>query len=140
MQLCYTVHLSQVASLYSLARLAITVIRELTLGPLSLSYRDTSLIWTYSQVGRKCCFHSQSTTPRSRCNAGDNSYSWLNRFSVHNDETRKRERGIERLGKRQATMPHRLVKKCLGYSRRSGESTQYPALRKWPRNLAIFYS
>ena len=22
--------------------------------------RDTSLIWTYSQVGRKCCFHSQS--------------------------------------------------------------------------------
>ena len=43
--------------------------------------------------------------------AGDNNYSWLKRFSVHNDETRKRERGIERLGKRQATTPHRPVKK-----------------------------
>ena len=38
-----------------------------------------------------------------------NSYSWLNRFSVHNDETRRRECGIERLGKRQATTPHRPV-------------------------------
>ena len=25
---------------------------------LNLNGRDTSLIWTYSQVGRKCCFHS----------------------------------------------------------------------------------
>ena len=41
---------------------------------LNLNGRDTSLIWTYSQVGRKCCFHNQSTTgtlgaARSRCNA-----------------------------------------------------------------------
>ena len=29
---------------------------------LNLNGRDTSLIWTYSQVGHKCCFHNQSTT------------------------------------------------------------------------------
>ena len=32
-------------------------------------------------------------------------------FSVHNDKARKRERSIERLGKRHATTPHRPVKK-----------------------------
>ena len=32
-------------------------------------------------------------------------------FSVHNDEARKRERSIERLGKRQATTPHSPVKR-----------------------------
>ena len=26
---------------------------------LNLNGSDTSLIWTYSQVGRKCCFHNQ---------------------------------------------------------------------------------
>ena len=41
---------------------------------------------------------------------------------------------MERLGKRQATTPH---KTYIPYSRRSGESKQYPALRKWPRNLAF---
>ena len=48
---------------------------------LNLNGRDTALIWIYSQVGRRCCFHSQSATlgaARSRCNvrvygAGDNS-------------------------------------------------------------------
>ena len=82
---------------------------------LNLNGRDTSLIWTYSQVGRKCCFHSQSATlgvPRSHYNVPlrhrYTSYTW---FIVHNDEARKRERGIERLGKRQVTMPHRPVKR-----------------------------
>ena len=50
---------------------------------LNLNRRDTSLILTYSQVGRRCCFHSQSATlgaARSRCNvrvngAGDISKS-----------------------------------------------------------------
>ena len=28
---------------------------------LNLNGRDTSLIWTCSQVGRKCCFHNQYT-------------------------------------------------------------------------------
>ena len=39
---------------------------------LNLNGRDTSLIWTYSQVGRKCCFHNQRATlhaRRSRCTA-----------------------------------------------------------------------
>ena len=40
---------------------------------LNLNGRDTSLIWTYSQVGRKCCFHSQRAMaprykPRVRVN------------------------------------------------------------------------
>ena len=97
---------------------------------LSLNGRDTSLIWTYSEVGCRWCFHSQSVTLGARTaftlyRAGTalativkTSYTW---FSVHNDEARKRERGIERLRKRQATTPHRPVKR-LGYSRRSGES------------------
>ena len=33
---------------------------------LNLNGRDTSLIWTYSQVGRKCCFHSQRATLHAR--------------------------------------------------------------------------
>ena len=48
---------------------------------LNLNGRDTSLIWTYSQVGRRCCFQSTTGTPgapRSRVvtlaySAGDNS-------------------------------------------------------------------
>ena len=39
---------------------------------LNLNGRNTSLIWTYSQVGRKCCFHNQRATlhaQRSRCTA-----------------------------------------------------------------------
>ena len=39
---------------------------------LNLNGRHTSLIWTYSQVGRKCCFHNQLATlhaQRSRCTA-----------------------------------------------------------------------
>ena len=39
---------------------------------LNLNGRDTSLIWTYSQAGRKCCFRSQHATlqaPRSRYTA-----------------------------------------------------------------------
>ena len=30
---------------------------------LNLNDCDTSLLWTYSQVGHKCCFHSQPITP-----------------------------------------------------------------------------
>ena len=30
---------------------------------LNLNNCDTSLLWTYSQVGHKCCFHSQHITP-----------------------------------------------------------------------------
>ena len=73
---------------------------------LNLNGRDTSLIWTYSQVGRKCCFHSQRTTlhaPRSRytVGAGDDSKR-VTRVSQFTTVEQERERKIERLGKRQA--------------------------------------
>ena len=32
---------------------------------LNLNGCDTSLLWTYSQVGHKCCFHSQRITPHA---------------------------------------------------------------------------
>ena len=32
---------------------------------LNLNDCDTSLLWTYSQVGHKCCFHSQRITPHA---------------------------------------------------------------------------
>ena len=32
---------------------------------LNLNDCDTSLLWTYSQVGHKCCFHSLRITPHA---------------------------------------------------------------------------
>ena len=32
---------------------------------LNLNNCDTSLLWTYSEVGHKCCFHSQRITPHA---------------------------------------------------------------------------
>ena len=32
---------------------------------LNLNDCDTTLLWTYSQVGHKCCFHSQRITPHA---------------------------------------------------------------------------
>ena len=57
---------------------------------LNLNGRDTSLIWTYSQVGRKCCFHNQRATPCVRVvppaySAGDD----CKRVSQFTTETRK---------------------------------------------------
>ena len=64
--------------------------------------KNTSLIWTYSQVGRKCCFHNNAPryTPGVRVvppayGAGDD--------ELHGSQLKQeRERKIERLGKRQA--------------------------------------
>ena len=70
---------------------------------LNLNGRDTSLIWTYSQVGRKCYFHNQRATLHAcgvrvvppACGAGDD--------ELHGSQLKQeRERKIERLGKRQA--------------------------------------
>ena len=68
------------------------------------------------QVGRKCGFHSQSAmlgmrTAFALYRAGTALATIANELHVHNDEARKRKRGIERLGKRQATTPHRPVKR-----------------------------
>ena len=92
---------------------------------LNLNDCDTSLLWTYSQVGHKCCFHSQRITPhasRLRYTArrmqayvrvyarGDSKLRFT--FTAMEQE---REGEIERLRKRQAMTPHRPAKR----SRRS---------------------
>ena len=87
---------------------------------LNLNDCDTSLLWTYSQVGRKCCFHSQRITPHAsrlcytaRCTqAYVLVYTALvrgDRFTIAAME-QEREGEIERLRKRQATTPHRTAK------------------------------
>ena len=73
---------------------------------LNLNGRDTSLIWTYSQVGRKCCFHNQRATPhalRSRCTARVfTALAMTVNVFLSSQLKQERERKIERLGKRQA--------------------------------------
>ena len=85
---------------------------------------DTSLLWTYSQVGRKCCFHSQRIMPHAsrlrytarRTQAYVRVYTALARgdsklrFTITAME-QEREGEIERLRKRQATTPHRPAKR-----------------------------
>ena len=78
---------------------------------------DTSLLWTYSQVGHKCCFHSQRITPRAaRKRTHVRVYTALVRgdsklrFTIGEME-QEREGEIERLRKRQATTPHRTAKR-----------------------------
>ena len=86
---------------------------------LNLNDCDTSLLWTYSQVGHKCCFHSQRITPHTsrlrytarRTQAYVCVYTALARgdsklrFTITAME-QEREGEIERLRKRQATTPH----------------------------------
>ena len=77
---------------------------------LNLNGCDTSLIWTYSQVGRKCCFYSQRATlharaPRSRViphvySIGNNSKR-VTRFFLFTIVEQERERENIRLGKPQ---------------------------------------
>ena len=85
---------------------------------LNLNDCDTSLLWTYSQVGHKCCFHSQRITPHAprlhytarRTQAYVRVYTALARGAITAME-QEREGEIERLRKRQATTPHRPVKR-----------------------------
>ena len=84
---------------------------------LNLNDCDTSLLWTYSQVGHKCCFHSQRITPRAvrkrtyvRVYAALASGDSKLRFVIAAME-QEREGEIERLRKRQVTTPHRTAKR-----------------------------
>ena len=86
---------------------------------LNLNDCDTSLLWTYSQVGHKCCFHSQRITPcavRRRTYVRVYTYTALALgdskllFTIAAME-QERESEIERLRKRQVTTPHRTAKK-----------------------------
>ena len=91
---------------------------------LNLNDCDTSLLWTYSQVGHKCCFHSQRITlhaPRLRYTARrTQAYVCVYKVPARGDSKlrftitameQEREGEIERLRKRQATTPHRTAKR-----------------------------
>ena len=84
---------------------------------LNLNDCDTSLLWTYSQVGRKCCFHSQRITPHASrlrytaYRAPHASVRTYVRTCIYGAMEQEREGEIERLRKRQATTPHRTAKR-----------------------------
>ena len=89
---------------------------------LNLNDCDTSLLWTYSQVGHKCCFHSQRITPHASClcYTARRTQVYIRRWreAIVNCDSRsqrameqEREGQIERLRKRQATTPHRPAKR-----------------------------
>ena len=100
---------------------------------LNLNDCDTSLLWTYSQVGHKCCFHSQRITPHAsrlrytarRTQAYVRVYTALARGDSKLRLTiaameQEREGEIERLRKHKPRR-HIGLQKGLGYSRRSCE-------------------
>ena len=96
---------------------------------LNLNGRDTSLIWTYSQVGRKCCFHNHALryTPSVRVvlpahGAGDDCKR-VTRVSQFTTETRKRTQ--DRKARKVASLYTRLYFPR-GFRR-----------RKWPSCAAI---
>ena len=86
---------------------------------LNLNDCDTSLLWTYSQVGHKCCFHSQRITLHDtarRTQEYVRVYTALARgdsklrFTITEME-QEREGEIERLRTRQATTSHQAAKR-----------------------------
>ena len=92
---------------------------------LNLNDCDTSLLWTYSQVGHKCCFHSQRITPRA---VRKRTYVYILRWRVAivncdsrsqrwSRKVKARSKGSES-GKLRR---HIGLQKDLGYSRRSCE-------------------
>ena len=95
---------------------------------LNLNDCDTSLLWTYSQVGHKCCFHSQRITPhasRLRYTARrTQAYVRVYKAPARGDSklrqrwSRKgKARSKASESRKQATTPHRTAKR----SRRSCE-------------------
>ena len=90
---------------------------------LNLNDCDTSLLWTYSQVGHKCCFHSQRITPRA---ARKRTYVYIRRWRVAIVNCDSRSQRWSRKGKARSKgsesgKPRRHIglQKDLGYSRRS---------------------
>ena len=102
---------------------------------LNLNDCDTSLLWTYSQVGHKCCFHSQLITPRAvRKRTYVRVYTALARsdsklrftIAAIEQEGKARSKGSESGKPRR----HIGLQKDLGYSRRSCEVRPCLAPRK----------
>ena len=92
---------------------------------LNLNDCDTSLLWTYSQVGHKCCFHSQRITPRA---VRRRTYVYIRRWRVAIVNYDSRSQRWSRKGKARSKdsesgKPRRHIglQKDLGYSRRSCE-------------------
>ena len=92
---------------------------------LNLNDYDTSLLWTYSQVGHKCCFHSQRITPRA---VRKRTYVYIRRGRVAIVNCDSRSQRWSRKGKARSKgsesgKPRRHIglQKYLGYSRRSCE-------------------
>ena len=77
---------------------------------LNLNGCDNSLIWTYSEVGRKCCFYSQRATLHAlhsrvipyAYSTGNNSKRVTRCFFQFTTVEQEREHENKRLGKRQA--------------------------------------
>ena len=102
---------------------------------LNLNDCDTSLLWTYSQVGRKCCFHSQRITPHAsrlrytaRRTQAYVQYVYIRRWRVAIVNCDSRSQRWSRKGKARSKgsesgKPRRHIglQKDLGYSRRSCE-------------------
>ena len=111
---------------------------------LNLNDCDTSLLWTYSQVGHKCCFHSQRITPRAACKRtyvrvytalarGDSKL----RFTIAAME-QEREGEIERLRKRQVTSPHRTAKRSRLLEHFIADCVTYSQSRTFARVAVLF--
>ena len=100
---------------------------------------DTSLLWTYSEVGHKCCFHSQRITrvcviPRA---ARRRTCVYIRRWRVAIVNYDSRSQRWSRKGKAKSKgsesgklRRHIGLQKDLGYSRRSCEVRPCLAPRK----------
>ena len=108
---------------------------------LNLNDCDTSLLWTYSQVGHKCCFHNQRITlhaSRLRYTARRTRtciYGAGRRVAIVNCDSRSQRwsrKGKARSKGSESDKPRRHIglQKDLGYSRRSCEVRQCLAPRK----------
>ena len=95
---------------------------------LNLNDCDTSLLWTYTQVGHKWCFHSQRITPRAvRKRTYMYTYMYIRwRVAIVNCDSRSRRwsrKGKARSKGSESGKPRRHIglQKDLGYSRPSCE-------------------
>ena len=97
---------------------------------LNLNDFDTSLLWTYSQVGHKCCFHNQRITLHASraLYRAPYAYMYIRRWRVAIVNCDSRSQRWSRKGKARSKgsesgKPRRHIglQKDLGYSRRSCE-------------------
>ena len=118
---------------------------------LNLNDCDTSLLWTYSQVGHKCCFHSQRNTPHAsrlrytarRTQAYVRVYIRRWRVAIVNCDSRSQRwsrKGKARSKGSESGKPRRHIglQKDLGYSRRKLRSKTVSRPPKMTAQLGHF--